>query len=148
MSNQLPYLKHWFWLIQQYTIDFTFTFSVAFGDWTSLIYSTTDMHVPALLFVNFLPYLAWYINTYVLNCNLMFFYEQLLLTFHSVRPKKLGLRAPLVEWAFFQILCGLRGLDWVQICVGTVVAYSVFPSDSFHKLLTCINQLFSIVRFS
>ena len=25
----------------------------------------------------------------------MFFYEQLLLTFHSVRPKNLGLRAPL-----------------------------------------------------
>jgi len=28
MSKQLPYLKQWFWLIQQYTIDFTFTFSL------------------------------------------------------------------------------------------------------------------------
>jgi len=26
--KQLPYLKHWFWLIQQYIIDFTFTFSL------------------------------------------------------------------------------------------------------------------------
>jgi len=29
MSKQLPYLKHWFWLIQPYTIDFTFTFFIS-----------------------------------------------------------------------------------------------------------------------
>jgi len=37
-------------------------------------------------------------------------------------------------WAFFQILSHV----WVglgQICVGTVVTYSVFPSHCFHKLL-------------
>ena len=34
MSKQLPYLKHWFWLIQQYTIDFTFTFSLFRVFWT------------------------------------------------------------------------------------------------------------------
>ena len=39
------------------------------------------------------------------------------------------------------------GLDWVQICIGTVVTYSVFPTDCFHKLLTSINQLYSIVQF-
>ena len=41
----------------------------------------------------------------------------------------------------------LRGFGWVQICIGTVVTYSVFPSNCFRKLLTCINQLYSIVRF-
>jgi len=41
----------------------------------------------------------------------------------------------------FKILCGL---GFVQICVGTVVTYSVFPSDCFHKLLTC-NKL--IINF-
>jgi len=34
MSKQLPYLKHWFWLIQQYTIAFTFTFSLFSVFWT------------------------------------------------------------------------------------------------------------------
>jgi len=32
--------------------------SVVFGDRTSVIYSATDMHVPALLLVNFLSHLA------------------------------------------------------------------------------------------
>jgi len=32
--SKLPYLKHWFWLIQQYTIDFTFTVSLFSVFWT------------------------------------------------------------------------------------------------------------------